>query len=766
MIVVDVEGFMSIKDQHPSKLHHDQILSKMSAMYFNSMHSDLKTFVQEIVSELGNFLHVPIYVYEEMVKNESSIYSSIKETIKTSKENELINLWNQLKNEPVDTFVSNHLWLLSVNNKNIGFIHIDQANDTKLTHDDHLLIKAVSTIISYRFKEMVLSNQIQTLTEKNKQLEKTKQQFLANISHEIKTPLSGVYNALYLMGATDLSSEQNEYHELGTTSIDQLSNILDDLLDIKKMTSNKVEVYHDTFNLEEEMIRVVRMHKSFADEKKIDLKFTFDHRINFECIGDYRKIRQIVSNLIHNGIKFTSKGYVSLDVSLIEQNSDISIKFSIEDSGIGISSNQYNQLFELFYQVDDHDSKVYQGTGLGLPIADQLAKILLGKIEVAENSSQGTTFYVIIPMDKGRYFDYSGVHHTKAFIKNDTGIASSVFETIGSMGIKILDLEKAKKQKVDYIIYDSIDISEKTIEHDKNVMGNSKVITILMADKKHSSNVFDLVFEQPISVSTIYQRLLSKKEQLTQEEQYHRLLNAYALIVDDNRLNRVALSNILTKLGLKSKQAESGKTAIEILKKEMFDCVLMDIQMPEMDGIEATRRIRSLGKKYQKLPIIAVTANAFLKDYDVMKSSQITDVIFKPINVENLERVLRKYITSTKADFVPDDLFMFDEFDFINRFEGSNDIGNEVIQTFLSEYPKDMNKIQTAIISKDFKKIEHETHYFKGSCAYLSAKRLTWILSYIIDHARLNQLDEIIEAFPILEKEVERLIDLIKEYRL
>jgi CheY-like chemotaxis protein/HPt (histidine-containing phosphotransfer) domain-containing protein len=428
--------------------------------------------------------------------------------------------------------------------------------------------------------------------------------------------------------------------------------------------------------------------------------------------------------------------------------------------------DQHHQLFELFYQVDHQDTKSYQGTGVGLPIVDQLVKILSGKIDVSSIENQGTIFNVTIPIEKGRNYDFSAVSHRKAYMNLASDEASHIAQMFHVLGIDIVNQEHVKNQKIDYIIYNSIDIDEKVMLHDKKMIANDKALTIVFVDQKQSNTRFDFVFEQPISLSSIYQRLLSRDDQIIQQEQYQRLINAYALIVDDNRLNRVALSNILTKLGLKSKQADSGKMAIEILKKEMFDCVLMDIQMPEMDGIEATRRIRSLGKKYQKLPIIAVTANAFLKDYDVMKSSQITDVIFKPINVDHLERVLRKYITSNKHSFVPDDLFVFDENDFVKRFEGSYDIANDVIQTFLVECPKDMKKIEEAIQSQDFTKIEHETHYFKGSCAYLSAKRITWILSYMVEHARSNQIDEIVESFPVLVTEVDRLIELIKEYRL
>jgi CheY-like chemotaxis protein/HPt (histidine-containing phosphotransfer) domain-containing protein len=216
---------------------------------------------------------------------------------------------------------------------------------------------------------------------------------------------------------------------------------------------------------------------------------------------------------------------------------------------------------------------------------------------------------------------------------------------------------------------------------------------------------------------------------------------------------------------MKSKSVDSGKAAIETVKNESFDIILMDIQMPDMDGMEATRRIRSLGKSNQTVPIIAVTANAFLKDYDLMKVSQITDVIFKPIKPDSLTQLLRKYILVNNTIEIPNELFTFDQMEFEMRFEGSNDIAKEVLSTFQEEYKKDMTKIKQAVKDQNTEQIIHTAHYFKGSCSYLSAKRIVWLLDYMMNMAKTSRLEGMHEIVLRLDKEVDELFTIIKEYQ-
>ena len=731
-------------------------------------HDDFKKRIQESLKKLESFiLCQEIIIYEAIIPEKINIYYS-QIPLRDIDQNELNTLMKKVSETPHVLIESHALIVPIVYHLNtIGFMKYVFNKDVKKNElNDMLSYIQITHLFNQAISAFYEQTPIKQLKNENKKLSQTKNQFLSNMSHEIKTPLSGVFSAIYLLSSTDLTSEQREYLNHGQTSMDQLANILEDMLDMTKIETGKVEVNQDTFNLEEELIRVIRTQKRFADEKNLELKNLFDYRVNCELIGDFRKIRQILLHLIQNAIKFTMQGSVTLQTHMIEDKKDLCVEFIVRDTGIGIDQLYQEQLFDIFYQIESLDNRKYQGLGLGLPISSELTKLLNGTLTFRSEKDKGSEFIVKIPLKKSKPFEYPFMSNKKALILSQNSLKSNAIQMFESMGVKTYQLRDIDNQKIDFIICEDEKINDYRIKELKQKYGNSTTYTILITkDKSNGQHGFDLIFELPISRQSMYQRISTKSIQ-EQQDKYQVLLNAYALIVDDNRLNRVSLSSILKKLGLKTKQASSGKEAIECVKKEQFDIILMDIQMPEMDGVEATRRIRSLGKPYQTIPIIAVTANAFFKDYDVMKNTQINDVIFKPIDVDYLQQVLRKFISSKVQIEVPLDLFIFDEKDFEQRFEGSYDIANEVIQSFFSEYPKDLNNIYQAIKKDDLSEIIHYAHYFKGSCSYLSAMRAVWVLNTIMTYAKHKQMDFISPMYEVLVKEIDALIDAIKEYQL
>ena len=598
---------------------------------------------------------------------------------------------------------------------------------------------------------------------------RAKGQFLANMSHEIRTPLSGIYNTFYLLSTTDLSLEQNEYLNVGQASIDSLASIVDDVLDISRIEAGKMEVYEDLFNIEEEFIRIIRTQKSFADDKGLSVSFHFDYRINFDILGDYRKLRQILLNLLNNAIKYTNKGGIDIDVSMVSED-PLQIEFSVKDTGIGIEESQIKHLSEAFYQVDSSISRKYQGTGLGLSISNQLIDLLHGKLTIESEVNKGSTFKVVLPFTKNRLYEYPATQNMKSLYVIDNIHQSSIENMLSSMGLITYTFETVADKKMDAIIFETPIKNSEMIQRLKDEYGSESTITISSATPENKRfKKIDCFFDLPVSRQTLYQKILNKlnserKAQNTNE--YKTILSGYALVVDDNRLNRIALESILVKQGIKSTSVDSGKKAIDLVKKEDFNIILMDIQMPEMDGIETTRRIRALGKKYQSIPIVAVTANAFFNDYDMMKTTQINDVIFKPIKIEHLNQVLRKYIHTGTSIQIPDELFSFDEKDFRQRFEGSSDIALEVIESFSSEYRGDLQKLKSAIQLKDGEEIIKAAHYFKGSCSYLSGKRAVWMLNYIMDIAKNRQLDLMELCYDMLESEVIELMKAINNFKI
>ncbi len=584
--------------------------------------------------------------------------------------------------------------------------------------------------------------------------------FVANISHEIRTPLNGIHNALYLLQTTDISKEQKNYLEMAQLSMDQITSIVDRIMDLEALESGQLDLQKRSFNLEDEMIRLIKMYQRSIEQKKLNLIWNYDYLINHEVVSDDRKIRHILSHLIQNAVKFTHEGDIELS---IKKEKDIFI-FEVRDTGIGISDEHLDHLYDAFFQIDMSNEKEFQGLGIGLTVASELTKLLGGTLQVESLLGQGSLFRLTLPLEKGKEITFHELNQLHVFIHHDKQI-SQMKPMMVSMGINVYDEDDIKDQKADIILFETPLKQGETLHQIKDFYGQNDCLLLTLGhfEQKRMKKV-DGALEYPISRTMLMQKLLSSMHEVRKSitSLYTKVLTGTALIVDDNRLNRIALESILKKLGIKSILLDSGAKAIEFMKTSQVDLILMDIQMPQMDGLEATRRIRSLGDKCQTVPIVAVTANAYFNDYDLLKAAQINDVIFKPIQMESLGQILRKYLGFIETIRIPDEVISFDKNDFLKRFEGSYDIAKEVIETFTTECPKDLEKIRIAIETKQGETILGAAHYYKGSCAYLSGKRLVWLLNRMMDDARINHLDDMLELQQLLIKETEDLLHHLK----
>lgn len=617
----------------------------------------------------------------------------------------------------------------------------------------HLLFTALSLRLSYEN----LNQEVIKQEEKVAMHSQNKYTFFANVSHEVRTPLNGVHNALYLLQTTDLSKEQKTYLDMANESVDGISSIVERILDLEALESGKLEIQTRSFNIEDEMIRLVRMYQRQIEQKKLEFNWNFDYSIMHEVIGDERKLRHILAHILHNAIKFTDEGSITLSVQKIDDENYI---FTITDTGIGISKDHIGQIYDAFYQINMSDQKEFQGLGIGLTVAYELAKLLKGKLHIESEVQVGTTVSLELKLQTGKLTAYKDIQNVSVMLYHDNK-PSLLQKLLDSLNVNLYDEESIGHSKVDIIIFETPLKHNETIIQMKELYGHEDVMTFALGHMEQKKmNKTDGVIDFPVSRSTLVQKLTTSYHEMRKSvtSAYTRQLSGVALVVDDNRLNRVALESILNKLGIQAKLAESGAKAIEMVKQDHFDLILMDIQMPHMDGIEATRRIRSLGSIHQTVPIVAVTANAYFNDYDMLKASQINDVIFKPIKMESLGQMLRKYLTTTETIHIPEEMVVFDRADFLKRFEGSYDIAKEVIETFQAEYPKDLNHIKDAIATKDDTEIIKAAHYYKGSCAYLSGKRLVWLLNRMMDQAKQNIQSEMADLMQILIKESEELI--------
>lgn len=373
---------------------------------------------------------------------------------------------------------------------------------------------------------------------------KAKSQFLANMSHEIRTPLNGIIGAIDLLELMELKEDAKMHLEILKDSSKHLLDIINNILDISKIESGKIELYMKVFNLKN-MIDVFIKELSFACANK-NLEFTYfiDPLLPFEIIGDQIKLKQVLINLFNNALKFTNKGSIIFKVKKVSQiNEKVILKFSIKDTGIGIKEEVKEQIFKKFFQQDVSYNKYYAGTGLGLSISKELVKIMNGDIWFESKDNEGSTF-----------------NFTAEFL---------------------LDFNKT--------------LSEANIN---------------LENTKYSE----------VACKTI-------------------------LIVEDNEINMKIACSILKKLGYNFLWAYTGKQALEILRSKHVDLILMDIQMPELNGLETTKIIRK-NEIYKKdhLPIIAMTAYAMLGDREMCIEEGMDDYISKPFDIYIMKNILEKFL--------------------------------------------------------------------------------------------------------------------------
>ncbi len=578
---------------------------------------------------------------------------------------------------------------------------------------------------------------------------KVKQHMLSNVSHELRTPISGIQNALNLLNATDLSAEQKKYLSVGQDSLHQLSKTIHQLLDYSQTHSDVIQIERDVFLLEDLVVSLIHQVKVQADEKGIDVQLDFDYRIQHKLMGDHEKLKEMLMHLLDNAIKYTASGEVKLKVSLIgESGSTLSTRFLISDTGIGISKEEIEHILKPLHQVENEFTRTYQGLGLGLSIVAQYAALFKTELKIESTPNQGSEFsfdlsWVIVEKDVYPSLD-----------KPILMLGNRLKSMADSMGLVYHSDNESQP-----LTYPIICITEPIHPSDlgplKLKYGQENTVMLMVSNACHETPGIDACYLWPLTrrafLSIVEKHLSQTKTVL---ETYQPFLSGHIMIVDDNRLNRLALESILSKMGLRSTMVESGLKALDTITKGHIDLILMDIQMPGMDGIETTRKIRHLGPDYEKIPIIAVTANHYFKDYDLLKSAKINDVLIKPIQWDELNHLLRKHMPSQRNLRVPSHLMVFDEIEFNKRFEGALDIALEVVSTFKVEQENDLIRIKKAIMAQDGPAIIEATHYFKGSCSYLSAKRAVWVLNRMMDDAKKSNMIQMNQLMELMEIEI------------
>ena len=508
------------------------------------------------------------------------------------------------------------------------------------------------------------------LAKEIKEPSRAKDLFLANMSHEIRTPLNGIIGFTKELKETRLSEEQEEIIDIIEESSDNLMHIVNDILDFSKIKAGKITLENILFNPIEKFEASIDTFVAKAREKEIELKVCIDPQIPLTVLGDPTKIKQILTNLISNAIKFTPhKGIIEIDIKQIiksNPNKNIELNFSVKDSGIGVREKEKKEIFNAFSQADVSTSRKYGGTGLGLSIASQFIKHMGGQLEMESKLGEGSRFFFTISLEKPPSLEERVKENLSAYtigyippldnrninknLKTYVEYQNSTFLTYTQR--TLLNLRASDLPDLLFIDYKCFD-DEGDIE---DFLDLPLKIVLIVADNREKElfNIrkkIDKILHKPVNLTRtlkslevlkiVEQKIPTKSKNLNKN-----FNNINALVAEDNTINQKLMKSVLNRFGMNVTLVTNGEEALNSRKDNEYDIIFMDIQMPVMGGVEATKKILSFEKSSKKkhIPIVALTANALEGDKEKYMAIGMDGYLAKPMDLNELKKVLNSFV--------------------------------------------------------------------------------------------------------------------------
>ena len=617
---------------------------------------------------------------------------------------------------------------------------------------------------------------------------KAKSEFLANMSHEIRTPMNAIIGMAHLALKTDLTAKQYDYLQKVDSSAKSLLGIINDILDFSKIEAGKLGMESVDFQLEDTLDNISTLVGIKTQEKGLELLFKTDPSVPRALVGDPLRLGQILTNLSNNAVKFTDTGEVVVSTELVKkEKAQVTLKFSVQDTGVGMTSEQAAKLFQPFMQADSSTTRKYGGTGLGLTISKRLVEMMGGEIWVESKHGQGSTFSFTANFSLGKekakkqYKPASELRGMKVLVVDDNATSRDILQemlesftfevSLAASGPEgITEIQNANADKpFDLVIMDWKMPGMDGIEASRQIKNNeglNKMPTIILVTAYGREEIMQQAeavglegfLLKPINPSMLFDtiahafgeavtdapRVVQKHEQEAQVLEHIR--GANVLLVEDNEINQQVAKEILEGAGLIVTIANDGQEGVNAIKESNFDVVLMDIQMPVMDGLTATREIRK-DNRFKELPIIAMTAHAMAGDEDKSLQAGMNGHVTKPIDPEQLFSTLKKWIKSIEKrvkvqqqafpveqpesdeavpaeDELPESLSGFDLEDGLKRLQGNKKLYRKLLLSFATDYIKVANEIRQAIDSEDFDQAHSIVHNLKGLAGNLAAAEL------------------------------------------